>query len=209
MNTAIDRHRPVPRLRRDRDRRRAADGGAARPAGDRSRSDRRGRASRCRRSDHSTRTLAQAAKLRRREEPSLDPLPLGRRPDAWAPAAARGRAARAGRVLPRLHDRARNAEGRDRARAVRRRSRSAAGRSDDPRASRPGNAPCHRADDGRRVHRGADARTRAKRDLPEPRLAARPRAGGERDHLARSSRSRACCSWSRPAVGTFVSPRLP
>ena len=60
-------------------------------------------------SDHSTRTLAQAAQVRRREEPSLDPLPVGRRSDAGAPAAARRRKARAGGVLPRLHGRARYA----------------------------------------------------------------------------------------------------
>jgi hypothetical protein len=62
------RHRPVPRLRRNGDRRCAADRRAPRSAGDRSRAVRR-RRRRARASTSTTRTLAQAASCPTRESP--------------------------------------------------------------------------------------------------------------------------------------------
>ena len=120
-------------------------------------------------------SLAQAASCRRGEEPRLDPLPLRRRADPWPPAAARGRRARKGGVLPRLHDRARDARRRHRARPVRRHPGRAGHGAAHSRASRPRDAARDRGDDGRRVLRGAHrGRARAAYDNLGSRLGREP-----------------------------------
>ena len=121
-----------------------------------------------------TRTLAQAATCPEGAEPGVDPLPLGRGPDPWSAPAARGRAARQAGVLPGLHDRTRDARGRDRARAV----RGFPGQDSGEIIPVPPDPATLRAiaeTTGGEFSGGAHRR-RAREGVPEPGLAAGPRA---------------------------------
>ena len=158
-------------------------------------------------SSQATRTLAQASSCGDEQEPRIDPLPLRRRADERTAPATRGSAAREGGVLPRLHDRARNARRRHRAWPVRGHP-GLTGFPGHSGASGSRNATCDREDDRRGVLGGAYRRV-ADEGLREPGLAAGPRDGQERDHVAvRGDRGRAAAARDRDRRVRLAAPAL-
>ena len=177
-------------------------------AGDRSRADGRGRRHGAVDLDVLDALARAGVDVWRREEPGVDPLPLRRRADAWPSAAARGREAREGGVLPRLHGRARNAAGSHRARPVRRLPGEPAGRPGDPGSSRSGHAPRRS-----RAPPAASSRRRAQRTRSErayqnlgSRLGREP---GQSEITWLFIAIAAALLLLATAIGAFVSPRLP
>ena len=132
--------RRVPHLRRDGDRGRTAGRDRARQAVRRPASEVGGADRRAGPGHEIARlVVARAGRRRavagpglRREEPRLDPLPLGRRPDAWPPRAAPGRASSRG--TPAIPCTPSPSE--------RRRGRSGAGSAGSARAARTSSSPC-------------------------------------------------------------------
>ena len=191
VDTAVDRDRPVPRLRGNRDRRRAPDCGRARQAGDRRGTERRRRdrsapASSTRRARWPRRAVA----VPRRRAPSRSSSsPTARRREA---SCSRSREPRSPEACFPVYTVALGTPEGVIERGPFGGIPGAAGHGPaDSRASRPRDAPRDREDDGRRVLRGAHGR-RARASVREPRLAARPRARSERGHVAvRRARGRA------------------